>query len=72
MFIAGQLTISYFFYYIVILKSMEDFNMCKFTPVYYMRFKCKKTITVILSFSWTMKKKVKDANTFGIYYSLKT
>ena len=60
------------FYYIVILKCMKDFIFCKITAVYYLCFKCKKTITVIPSCSWTMKKKLKDAYIFGIYYSLKT
>ena len=70
----GQLMVRYFFvfYYIVILKCMKDFIFCKISAVYYLCFKCKKINTLISRCSWTMKKKAKDANTFGIYYSLKT
>ena len=61
--------VSYFFYYIFILKCMKDFIMYEITAVYYLCFKCKKTINIIPSCSWTMKKEVKDADTFGIYNS---
>ena len=44
----------------------ERFYFCEITAVYYLCFKCKISITVIPSCSWTMKKKVKDAKSFGI------
>ena len=39
---------------------MHEIFFCQITAVYYLCFKCKMTITVIPSFSRTMKKEIKD------------
>ena len=41
---------------------------CKITAVYFLCYKCKKTITVISNHSWTL---LKDANDLGLYQKLK-
>ena len=61
-----------FVFYYMFFKSLKGFIFCEITTVFYVCFKYKKTDTVITRCRWTMKREVKDANAFGIYFFLKT